>query len=252
MNISYYVDDRQDPIKSTEAACRYLEYLYGIFNDWQLAIAAYNGGPTEVKKAIVRSGGKTNFWQIKHFLPAETQGYVPAFIAMTYIMNYATEHNIYSTSPKISYYQIDTVQINKPVYFHKISEILNIPIDTLKFLNPSFKYNYIPKLPNPVILTLPTNKIPEFLKNTDQIFNSEVNKNKPANIKKIYTTKGKTKIVHIVEKGEYFNKIALKYKCSVDEIKSWNNLTSKNLHVGQKLDIWVVPAISVKKYINKS
>ena len=166
---------------------------------------------------------------------------------MTYIMNYATEHHIYSTISKISYNQIDTIYIDKPVYFNKISEILNIPIDTLRFLNPSFKYNYIPKLPTPVILVLPTVKIPEFLNNIDLIFNSDVNKNKPSSIKKISTTKGRAKIIHIVKKGEYFNKIALKYKCSADEIKSWNHLTSENLSVGQQLDIWVAPSINKSK-----
>lgn len=238
MNINNYIDERQDPIKSTEAALMYLDFLYREFNDWQLAIAAYNGGPMEIKKAIIRSGGKKTFWELAPYLPKQTQNYVPAFIAMAYVMNYAKEHNIFPTSPKFTYYQIDTVMINEPVYFSKISKILNISIDTLRFLNPSYKFDYIPKSDNPVALTLPKTKILEFVKNKDLIINKSININKPDNNIKYTDTKGKTKIIHVVEHGDYFNKIAIKYNCTTNDIKSWNNITNEGIHPGQQLCIW--------------
>ncbi len=238
LKISSFVDERQDPVKSTEAACRYLEYLYNTFNNWQLALAAYNGGPGTVRNAIIRSGGKTDFWDLRPYLPVETQGYVPAFIATTYIMNYAVEHNIKPDVPKLFYYQVDTVMINQPVYFASIANNLKIPVETVRFLNPAYKTNYIPKYSESVPLVLPANKISAFVQNQNKIFSFAFPSDSISKAKVNPEDESKTLITHVVEKGEYLNKIALSYRCSVNEIMEWNNLNSISLSSGMVLKIW--------------
>lgn len=238
LKISSFVDERQDPVKSTEAACRYLEYLYNTFNNWQLALAAYNGGPGTVRNAIIRSGGKTDFWELRPYLPAETQGYVPAFIATTYIMNYAVEHNIKPDVPKLFYYQVDTVMINQPVYFASIANNLKIPIETVRFLNPAYKTNYIPKSSESVPLVLPANKISTFVQNQTKIFSYSFPSDSVTKFKSKPEDESRTLITHIVGKGEYLNKIALTYRCSVNEIMEWNKLNSISLSSGTVLKIW--------------
>jgi membrane-bound lytic murein transglycosylase D len=239
LKISSFIDERQDPVKSTEAACRYLEYLYNTFNNWQLALAAYNGGPGTVRNAIIRSGGKTDFWELRPFLPTETQGYVPAFIATTYIMNYSVEHNIRPDVPKLFYYQVDTVMINQPVYFASIASNLKIPIETVRFLNPAYKTNYIPKSSESVPLVLPANKISTFVQNQNKIFSFAFPSDSISKIKVNPEEESRTLITHIVGKGEYLNKIALTYRCSVNEIMEWNNLNTISLISGTILKIWV-------------
>lgn len=238
LKITSFVDERQDPVKSTEAACRYLEYLYNTFKDWQLALAAYNGGPGVVRNAIIRSGGKTDYWELRPYLSAETQGYVPSFIAVTYVMNYYKEHNIRPDVPKLFYTHVDTVMINHPVFFSSISNWLKIPVETIKYLNPSYKTNYIPKCTEPVPLVLPVQKIPYFLENQKNIFSysfpaDSVNNNATA------AGTGKTKTIHTVNKGDYLNKLALTYRCSVEDIVRWNNLPGMKLTTGSLLVIWV-------------
>lgn len=240
LKVTSYIDERSDPYKSTEAACKYLEYLYRTFNDWQLALAAYNGGPGAVRNAINRSGGKTTFWEIRPYLSSETQGYVPAFIAANYIMNYNIEHNIFPTEPPIYYHQVDTIMIRHSVTFNQISSYTGVPFETIKFLNPTYKQNYIPCFSDPMTLTLPSDKIDDFIKYETAIYG--FNKPQPS-----YTTpvipnnaiSSKTKIIHDVQKGEYFHKIAMNYNCTIEEILKWNNLSSYNLNEGQKLTIWV-------------
>ncbi|MGM0408972.1 MAG: lytic transglycosylase domain-containing protein, partial [Bacteroidota bacterium] len=146
LEINSYIDERCDPYKSTEAACAYLQYLYRIYNDWQLALAAYNGGPGVVRNAIIRSGGKTNFWEIQPYLPDQTNGYVPAFIAVNYVMNHYTDHNIEPVRSQFIHLDIDTVKINEEISFKRISEFIDLPVETLQYLNPAYKLDYIPKL----------------------------------------------------------------------------------------------------------
>ena len=247
LKIDSYVDERCDPYKSTEAACRYLEYLYRIFNDWHLALAAYNGGPGVVRNAIARSGGKTTFWEIRPFLPKETQGYVPAFIAANYIMNFSPEHNIFPIKPKICYNQTDTVTVKQSLYFTQISATLGIPEDLIKFLNPIYKQNYIPYSEKNVTITLPIDKIAEFLKNENQIYNTIVNKENFNTIKaNAASTENKLSILHTVKKGEYFHKLAIRYRCTIDNIIAWNNLTTYSLNEGQKLVLWLDPTYDVE------
>ncbi len=239
LKITSFIDERQDPVKSTEAACRYLEYLYNTFNNWQLALAAYNGGPGMVRNAIIRSGGKTDFWELRPYLPAETQGYVPAYIALTYIMNYSQEHNIRPDVPKLFYYQVDTVMINQPLYFVSVANTLKIPLETVRFLNPSYKSNYIPKSSEPTPLVLPANKISVFIENQKSIFSYSFPSDSITKVKSVPTDESRILITHLVEKGDYLNKLALKYRCSVNEIMEWNNLKSFDLTSGLLLKLWI-------------
>lgn len=246
LKIDSYIDERCDPFKSTEAACRYLEYLYRIFNDWHLALAAYNGGPGVVRNAIARSGGKTTFWEIRPFLPKETQGYVPAFIAANYVMNFSAEHNIFPIQPKILYNQTDTVNVKQSLYFNQISSKLGVPEDLIKFLNPIYKQNYIPYNEKNMTLTLPVDKIAEFIKNENQIYNTSVTKDDYNTLKaKAASTENKLSIIHTVKKGEYFHKLAIRYRCTIDNIIAWNNLTTYSLNEGQKLVLWLDPSYDI-------
>lgn len=245
LEVNSYVDERCDPYKSTEAACSYLQYLYRIYNDWQLALAAYNGGPGVVRNAIERSGGKTDFWEIQPYLPAQTNGYVPAFIAVNYVMTHYKDHNIDPVPSEFIHLNVDTVKINKASTFKRISEVTNIPVETLQFLNPSYKLDYIPKMKYPVTLILPEDKIRMFIRNEDAIYDESVAK-KDFNevVSEAGGTNGKIKIIHEVAKGEYFHKIAIKYNCTIDDIRIWNSLPTNDLNVGQKLDVWVDPQVA--------
>ena len=245
LEVNSYVDERCDPYKSTEAACSYLQYLYRIYNDWQLALAAYNGGPGVVRNAIARSGGKTNFWEIQPYLPAQTNGYVPAFIAVNYVMNYYKDHNIKPIRSGFIHIDVDTLRINKAVSFKRISDFIKVPVETLQFLNPSYKLDYIPKMKEPATLVLPIGKMRVFLRNEKSIFDESVSGDE---IKEVTAgtgeTNGKMKITHEVARGEYFHKIAIKYNCTIEDIKIWNSLPTNDLSVGQKLDVWVTPQMA--------
>jgi len=240
LEVNSYIDERCDPYKSTEAACAYLQYLYRIYDNWQLALAAYNGGPGVVRNAIIRSGGKTNFWEIEPHLPDQTNGYVPAFIAVNYVMNHYKDHNIEPIRSPFIHMDIDTVKIHHETSFKRIAEFIDVPVETLQYLNPIYKLNYIPKLNEGTTIVLPVNKIRTFLKNEKAILGSDKKVATPDDeIVLVGDKNGKTKIVHEVAKGEYFHKIAIKYNCTIEDIKIWNSLPTNDLNVGQKLDIWV-------------
>jgi membrane-bound lytic murein transglycosylase D len=232
LKINSFVDERQDPIKSTEAACNYLEYLYNMFNDWQLAIAAYNGGPGNVKNAMLRSG-KNTFWEIKPYLSKETQNYVPAFIAMVYLMNYASDYQIQPGDKNFYYHQIDTVLISKPIYFSTLSQKLNIPLDVIRFLNPAYKQDYIPKMQSAVALVLPSEKIPTFIQLQNEILSNEFPNQEQLNARNL-----KKATSYTVKKGDYLTKLAIDFRCSPDDIKKWNNLKSNDLTTGSTLILW--------------
>ena len=163
LTVNSYLDERRDPIKSTEAACRYLQYLYSTFHDWQLVMASYNGGPGETRKAIERSGGETDYWKIRPLLSEQAQNYVPAFIAMVYVMNYYADHNIVPVPPSYTYRQLDTLHIRYAVSFEQISEMIGLPVEHIRFLNPVYKKDYIPELGYPAVLILPEDKIEVYL-----------------------------------------------------------------------------------------
>lgn len=230
LEVNSVIDERCDPIKSTEAAAKYLKYLHSLYNDWNMALAAYNAGPGTVNNAIRRSGGKTTYWEIYNYLPRETQGYVPAFIAVNYLMNYSAEHNLYPVEPKMKYFQYDTVHIKQDLKLEHISNLINITIEELKFLNPVYKTTFIPKFDGKkTYLFLPKNKIGEFLALEDSIYNIA-----KANNPETLIAQEKT---HIVKSGETMQAIAGKYGVSISQIKTWNNLKNNTLYKGQRLFI---------------
>ncbi|MBL4559727.1 MAG: transglycosylase SLT domain-containing protein [Labilibaculum sp.] len=243
LRITSYIDERMDPEKSTEAACKYLQYLYRIFGDWQLALAAYNGGPGIVREAIQRSGGKTDFWAISPYLPAQTRNYVPAFIAVNYVMNYSLEHNIVPLKNEYPYFRISPVTINKPISFQHVAEVLELPVDAVRELNPIYKSDLIPLCELPAKLVLPIEKVGQFIDLEDIIYGMKDKPKKYLDLQKdLSTTKGKYCITHNVEAGEYFHKIAMKYACTINNIKEWNGMDSPDIFIGQKLKIWVYPS----------
>jgi membrane-bound lytic murein transglycosylase D len=237
LKVTSYIDERCDPYKSTIAACEYFKYLYTLFHDWQMVLAAYNGGPGTVNKAIRRSGGKKTYWEIRPYLPTETQGYVPAFIAVNYVMNYTAEHNLYSAIPKKTFLQVDTIHVKKQISLTQISAILNIPEDELTYLNPEYKKGIIPaSAENTYKLTLPENKIGAFVTNEKKIYNYYSTDS--LNSKNVLALQETVKI-HTVKKGEQLSSIAKKYHCTVAEIKTWNGIKSNSVSAGKKLTIYV-------------
>jgi membrane-bound lytic murein transglycosylase D len=244
LKVSSYVDERCDPYKSTVAACEYFKYLYSLFGDWQMVLAAYNGGPGTVNKAIRRSGGKKTYWEIRPFLPKETQGYVPAFIAVNYVMNYTSEHNMYSAIPKKTFLSVDTVSVKKQISFDQISALLDITIDELHYMNPSYKKGIIPVLPGETsYLALPENKIGAFINNEETIYNF---KKDTLNSNDILASQEIIKI-HTVRSGEHLSTIAKKYGCTVADLKQWNGIRTSTVKPGKKLTVYVTAKKPVAK-----
>jgi len=237
LKVTSYVDERCDPYKSTVAACEYLHFLYEMFGDWQLVLAAYNSGPGSVNKAIRRSGGKHTFWEIAPYLPRETQGYVPAFIAVNYVMRNTAEHNLYSSIPKRSFYEVDTVKIKQQVSFEQLSAILGIPVEEIEFLNPEYKKGVIPySSDKPYTLTLPAGKVGSFVTNEQAIYNY-LKKEKPSS--QDVMAMQEVMEVYTVKKGEHLNTIANKYKCTIYDLKLWNNLKTNYVKPGQQLTVYI-------------
>jgi membrane-bound lytic murein transglycosylase D len=242
LKVDSYIDERMDLYKSTDAACKYLKYLYGTFHDWQLVVAAYNGGPGEVRKAIERSGGKTGYWEIRPYLSEQSKRYLPAFIAVNYLMNFYSQYNFKPLNTGFDFYDIDTLRISYAVSFQQISKTIAVPIDTLRFLNPMYKRDYIPELNHPALLVLPAGKISLYLENENNLLAYRQKKSGYLEtLASASSTKGKMKIVHIVHRGEFFHKIAMEYNCTVENLKAWNNISDNELYPGQKIDIWVNP-----------
>ncbi len=239
LKVSSYVDERSDPIKSTEAACKYLSKLYGIFNDWDLALAAYNSGPGNVNKAIRRSGGKTNYWNIRNYLPRETAGYLPAFYATYYIFEYANEHHIYPKNEIINRFETDTILVKRQLTFEQVNKVLDIDEDLLQFLNPQYKLKIIPVVKDKnYVLTIPKYMVGKFVSNEDKIYAfaeaDDAKREKPFP----KYTQGQSKVVYRVRSGDYLGKIAKRYGVSVSSIKRWNRLRSNSLRIGQRLTIY--------------
>ena len=232
LNVSTYMDDRCDPVLATEAACQYLQYLYRIFNDWQLALAAYNGGAGVVQKAIERSGGKTDYWELRPYLPAQVKGYVPAFIAANYAMQYHTNYDITEAPVRFNFNELDTVYVHQAISFKHISNIVGISIDDLAFLNPVFSKQTIPTKDKPIRLFLPHEYANIFVKKEPLLYQGV------ERIKAVVNKQTAQKTIHTVAKGEYFHKVAIQHQCTIEEIMKWNKMTSKDLHPGQELVIW--------------
>jgi len=239
LDVSSYVDERSDPIKSTEAACKYLSKLYDIFGDWDLALAAYNSGPGNVNKAIRRSGGYKNYWNIRRNLPRETAGYVPAFLATMYLFEYAEEHGLKIKKAERPFFETDTVHIKSLITFHQISELIGISVEELKVLNPSYKLNIIPKIEGKnYTLRLPHKAMGKFVANEEAIYahvEKEL-KNRESPLPQLVKTQDR--IRYKVRSGDYLGKIAKRYGVGVSQIKRWNGLRSNNLRIGQRLTIF--------------
>jgi len=253
LNVSSYVDERSDPIKSTEAACLYLSKLYDIFGDWDLALAAYNSGPGNVNKAIRRSGGYKNYWNIRRNLPRETAGYVPAFLATMYLFEYAEEHGIKAQKVDRTYFETDTIRVKNLITFDQISELVGVGTDELKLLNPSYKLNIIPYVKGKnYTLRLPKSAIGKFVANEEAIY-AHVNeqlKSKESPLPQL--VKADDRIRYKVRSGDYLGKIAERYGVGVSQIKRWNGLRSNNLRVGQRLTIYSRKPVLSSKSASKS
>lgn len=253
LNINSYVDERCDPIKSTEAACLYMKYLYSIYKDWSLVLAAYNSGPGNVNKAIRRSGGKTNYWDLRPYLPRETAGYVPAFIAAVYVMNFSKEHNLYPIMPKAIFSEIDTLHIHRRLTFNQLSAVLDMPVEDIAFLNPSYLLGVIPETEGHHILTLPKSKVATFINNEETIYSykspRESRMDSLMSIKRALPIASKT---HVVRSGESISAVARKYGVTVNEIKKWNKLKSAKLKRGQRLKVSPPYTAQVEQSVSSS
>ena len=240
LEVNSMIDERFDPIKSTKAACKYMKDLYNMYNDWSLAIAAYNCGPGNVNKALARAGGNPqSFWEVYWYLPSETRGYVPAFIAASYAFAYHKAHNItYAESPLPI--AVDTIHVNKLMHLEQISSTIDLPKEVLKSLNPQYKLDIIPATTKSYSLILPTNRISEYIANEEAIHAKDstylkdyLNPNVVA--KKMEQT---SVIYHRVKSGETLGAIARRYHVQTSQIMRWNGLKNANrLSIGQRLRI---------------
>ncbi len=239
LDVNSYVDERSDPLMATEAAAKYLSSLYGSLGDWDLALAAYNSGPGNVAKAIRRSGGRKNYWNIRTYLPRETAGYVPAFLATMYIFEYAEEHGFKSNGPRYPYIATDTVRVKKMISLEQVATVANMDLEELEFLNPSYKLGIIPVIKDEnYVLRLPVEALGKFLSNEEAIYAyaaAEFNlREKPLP----ELSEQKDRIRYRVRSGDYLGKIAQKYGVSVSKIKRWNGMKTNRLKIGQRLTIY--------------
>ncbi|MEZ7514902.1 LysM peptidoglycan-binding domain-containing protein [Flavobacterium frigidarium] len=260
LKIDSYIDERSDPLKATAAAAKYMSNMYAIFGDWELVLASYNSGPGNVSKAIRRSGGKQNYWNIRKKLPKETQGYVPAFLATMYLYEYHKEHGIIPEKAIAQHFATDTVMVKKQLSFNQISELLDVPVAQLQTLNPSYKLDVIPHYTDENhYLRLPTSKIAVFASNEDKIYayadHQENLKERPftnSRLASSNSTKESTSTVlkksntyYKVRRGDNLGAIAKKYRVSVKQIKSWNRLRSNTIASGKRLKIVKTTRVAV-------
>lgn len=238
LHIDSFVDERLDPVKSADAAARYMKDAYDIFGDWNLAIASYNCGAGNVNRAIRRSGGSREFWDIWPYLPRETRGYVPAFVGALYAMNYYKEHGLRPAAVDMPVH-VDTFKINKMLHLKQVSELVGVPLEELKNLNPQYRHEIVPGNDREYILRIPYNYTNAFIDCEDSLYRHKAEEYfNPATIKKIKDGGDGERIVYRVKSGDYLGKIASRYRVSVNQIKRWNNLKSNNIRVGQRLVIY--------------
>lgn len=241
LTINSYVDERLDPVKSADAAARYLRDAYRIFGDWSLAISSYNCGSGNVNKAIRRCGGSKDFWAIYDYLPRETRGYVPAFVGAMYAFNYYKEHGI-THAPVQMPVHVDTFVIRKNLHFRQISELTGVTVDELRNLNPQYYHDIIPGKDKPYVLRLPYQYTGAFVEHEDSVYKYKAdelfNPLTLENIRQGSTEYEQSRIYYKVKSGDYLGRIASKYRVTVTQLKKWNNLKSNNLRIGQKLVIY--------------
>lgn len=248
LEITSFVDERRDPVKATDAAARYLKRLHDIYGNWQLAIAAYNCGPGNVNRAIRRSGGKTNYWEIYYRLPRETRGYVPAFIAAMYTFEYHKEHNLVPRYPEIPL-SVDTVMVNDYLHFDQVANTIGMEKAELQTLNPMYRRDVIPAKANkPYPLVLPNNKIMDFIDRDTAVFAYEREKYFPDNTLQDPTSssyfvpvdvKGKDKVLYTVKAGDNVGFISSWFHVRASDLRYWNDIRRDIIRVGQKLAVYV-------------
>lgn len=238
------VDERRDPIKATWAAARYLKDMYDIYHDWNLVIAAYNCGPGNINKAIRRAGGKTDYWEIYRYLPRETRGYVPAFIAANYVMTYYCKHNICPMETNIPQ-ATDTVLVTRDLHFQQIADLCHVPMEEIKSLNPQYKRNIIPGLSKPRTLRLSTEAISAFLDQQDTIYAhraSEFFKNRrtvaSVNSSRASGSTDGELTWYRIRQGDTLGGIARKFGVRISELRRWNGLRGNNIRAGRRLKIY--------------
>ncbi len=246
LKISSYTDDRFDPVKSTVAACQHLTDLYEIYGNWSLVLAAYNSGAGNVNKAIRRAGGAKNFWVIQKYLPRETRSYVPAFIAASYVMTYASEHRIAAMDPGILFYEIDTVTVRNPLTFDQISEMLKISYEEVQFLNPAFKQGVIPATPGtPYKLRLRKKNIGDFINNESALYAYKTKSGVEwDSLMALALRNNRETIEYRVKSGETMAGIAKKFHMSIYEMKSLNGLKKNYVKPKQRLLVYNGPGKS--------
>ncbi len=248
LEVNSYLDLRKDPYKSTEAACKHLKKLHKIYGNWELALAAYNAGGGNVNKAIRKSGGKTTYWEIYSYLPKETRGYVPAFIAVNYMMNYANDYGIAAVEPLASHSEIDTVHVAHRLDLTVTARALDIPADFLKYLNPTYYHGIVPENSGELCIYLPKEKVGEFLVNRTLICETSKELHLAYETNEASNSVSGKKSKYRVRKGDYLGKIASANGCSVSELMKWNNLKSDKLHIGQSLVVFKpIPKVKVEQ-----
>ena len=247
LKVDSYTDERMDPIASVDAAARYFRDAYRIFGDWALAISAYNCGSGNVNKAIKRAGGRTDFWSVYDYLPRETRGYVPAMVGAMYAFRYASEYGLRPDPISLPVY-VDTFHIHKNLHFRQVSEILGIPLDDVRDLNPQYYTDIVPGEGGDEVIRLPFNYTSAFLDlqdsiyrhKTDVLFTAKVQDGRETVAgRPVPTSRGATGqwVYYKVKSGDSLGKIARKYHCTVKQLKNWNNLKSDRINIGQRLKV---------------
>lgn len=235
LRIDSYIDERRDPERSSEAACRFLQTLYNTYGDWALALAAYNAGPGNVNKAIRRSGGNRNYWEIRHFLPRETRNYVPAFLAVVYLMSFPEEHNIYPIEPLPPAMMMDTLGVRAVMRFDQISAATGIPESEISLFNPMYRLSILPGQPEVWPLRLPQDQILRVLTLQDSILSHEPEKTPDI----VFVPEP---VVYRVKSGDVLGIIARRYGVTVSQLREWNDLRGTMIRAGQKLYIHADPS----------
>lgn len=235
LEVNSLVDERRDPAKSTDAAARYLKDLYAVYEDWHLALAAYNCGPGNVNRAIARSGGQNNFWQIYNYLPKETRGYIPAFIAATYVLNYYADHGVESHRIDIPL-RTDTVHLRADAFYCFIEKYVGINVEELRTLNPHYRTDMVPASAGWRKVIVPAHSVMRLIELEDSVCKATADSLsvRPA----APPTPVRESRTHVVKKGETLVSIAKKYKVSVANLKRWNSKKSNSVRVGEKLIIY--------------
>ncbi|MDZ4715073.1 MAG: transglycosylase SLT domain-containing protein [Cytophagales bacterium] len=238
----WYLDDRMDPEKSTDAACRYMKQLYSMFGNWELALAAYNSGPGTVKRAIRRSGYKKTFWEIYRYLPKETRSYVPQFIAIIYAMNYADEHNMGDIARE-EFIPHDTVTVRQFLHLETFAALTGTCTEELHALNPYIRRHAIPENGKTYIMKVPIAAKETLSQNRKMILDS-ASKTGRQQVEPLAagSTTGKNSFTYTVKYGDALGLIAQRYRVQLDDLRKWNNLTSNLIRTGQKLTIWTAAA----------